>query len=315
MKIFAKRTRTVVDAETAQQLLQEQEAAKEREADKVVQELLKLDPKELNAKQRRMVKRYKERGVSTGTEDQTTETVQQSASADDIKKNVSTESETQPLEEAQPVSLEETKIIEQNGEAQGVDESDQDDSSSSSDENEEEEDKAAAGEEDKAAVENKVDEETVKKLLEELNSKQRRKLMRRLEREGNDVIAEVHKEALLLMEENKAERALAAKSEEQTDKNQSEEGKAALTGKKRKKDWSNLTPEERMRREEQRRLQQEAAERRAKEGSGSGDKRHPLNSERRRANRRKPKWEGKQQARNDHDSSGYHMRKITAADR
>lgn len=57
-------------------------------------------------------------------------------------------------------------------------------------------------------------------------------------------------------------------------------------------DLSSLAPEERLRREEQRRLQKEAAERKQKQHPVSTlrQHRHPLNSERRRANRRKPKW-------------------------
>jgi len=56
------------------------------------------------------------------------------------------------------------------------------------------------------------------------------------------------------------------------------------------KDLSHLPPEERARREEQRKMQQEAAERRQ---AGEVLTRHPLNSERRRANRRKPGRAGK----------------------
>lgn len=60
--------------------------------------------------------------------------------------------------------------------------------------------------------------------------------------------------------------------------------------KKKMKDLSHLPPEERARRDEQRRMQQEAAERRK---AGEMSTRHPLNSERRRANRRKPGRAGK----------------------
>ena len=98
-------------------------------------------------------------------------------------------------------------------------------------------------------------------------------------------------------------------------------------------DLTKLSPEERMRREEQKRLQQEAAKAREVDRAGiismsttatsgvstgkSKQHKHPLNSERRRANRRKPKWEPKSSSSahaappNEHDSSGYHMRKIT----
>jgi hypothetical protein len=77
-------------------------------------------------------------------------------------------------------------------------------------------------------------------------------------------------------------------------------GKVLGNTNKKKQNWSHLPDEERVRREKQRQMQKEAAERRAMnlraaaEGSNgidcnSNSKRHPLNSERRRANRRKPK--------------------------
>lgn len=89
--------------------------------------------------------------------------------------------------------------------------------------------------------------------------------------------------------------------------------------KKRKwKDFSHLPPEERERREKQRLMQMEAAARRA---NGEVDTtRHPLNSERRRANRRKPGRAGKivllkkqtkekQENLRIFNASGYHMRR------
>lgn len=68
-----------------------------------------------------------------------------------------------------------------------------------------------------------------------------------------------------------------------------------------KEKWSHLPDEERKRREKQRQMQKEAAKRRAMDSSdvtadmtslADKRKRHPLNSERRRANRRKPKRVG-----------------------
>jgi hypothetical protein len=75
-------------------------------------------------------------------------------------------------------------------------------------------------------------------------------------------------------------------------------GKVLSNTHKKKKNWSHLPDEERERREKQRQMQKEAAERRAMNSRAAGvgangiecnSKRHPLNSERRRANRRKPK--------------------------
>ncbi|KAL7530534.1 hypothetical protein ACHAWF_003419, partial [Thalassiosira exigua] len=76
-----------------------------------------------------------------------------------------------------------------------------------------------------------------------------------------------------------------------------------------------LSPEERERREEQRRMQKEASERR--EAGLVDPNRHPLNSERRRANRRKPsKAALMAQARKEQmaergqfNANGYHIRK------
>lgn len=88
--------------------------------------------------------------------------------------------------------------------------------------------------------------------------------------------------------------------------------------KKKLKDFSHLPSEERMRREKQRQMQQEAIARRE---AGDIPTRHPLNSERRRANRRKPGKAGKialmkkerrenQQTLRMFNESGYQMRHI-----
>ena len=109
------------------------------------------------------------------------------------------------------------------------------------------------------------------KLPDKINSKNKRKLTRQWERDRDAEV--VHQEALKLLEEMKPA-ASPPKVEEQKN------------SKKLKADWNHLTPEERLRREEQRRLQQEAAKRR-EQGVvlGGQQHKHPLNSERRRANR------------------------------
>lgn len=73
-----------------------------------------------------------------------------------------------------------------------------------------------------------------------------------------------------------------------------EEARKSKKGKRQKSSEENLPVEERLRREEQRRLQKEAAEKRAQGLVHEQKHRHPLNSERRRANRRKPKWAKRQ---------------------
>lgn len=314
MKIFAKRTRTVVDAETALRLRDEQAAAEEREGEKAVQELLKLDPSTLNSKQRRMVKRYKERDEP-----------EQNASLKGTKNNEASESETKSSHEVNEEAVDDTN--DNNAEALNQDTKEKESDLKEVVQNQVIQDKvnehssdADAVVESKPVAETDLDEESVKTLLEGLNSKQRRKLMRRLEREGNSALGAVQKEALRLLEGNKAEQASADYSDKKGAKVQSETLSSTETKsdtlssseRKRKRDWSHLTPDERLRREEQRQKQKEATEQRAK-GGNSNAKRHPLNSERRRANRRKPKWERKHLAENEHDTSGYHMRKITKA--
>eukprot|EP00547_Thalassionema_nitzschioides_P008680 CAMPEP_0194229992 /NCGR_PEP_ID=MMETSP0156-20130528/44179_1 /TAXON_ID=33649 /ORGANISM="Thalassionema nitzschioides, Strain L26-B" /LENGTH=433 /DNA_ID=CAMNT_0038962561 /DNA_START=38 /DNA_END=1336 /DNA_ORIENTATION=+ len=126
-----------------------------------------------------------------------------------------------------------------------------------------------------------VNEQKVRKLLDKLNSKSKRKLTRQLEREGSASLKSIYDEASRLIQELKESSII--------------EDKEGDKSKKRKRsksaDWSSLPAEERLRREEQRRSQKEAAERRAREGDQPNKKyKHPLNSERRRANRRKPKW-------------------------
>ena len=304
MKIFAKRTRTVVDAETASRLREEQEVTEKRHGEKAIQELLKLDPRTLNSKQRRMIKRYKERGEP-----------EQNASASHVKNNGTCESE--PSKSSDVVNEESFLVSSEAGNVKaackgsktqklgdGVDKQGVEVTLG----------KNASDEvfvENKPVPENDLQEETVKKLLDCLNSKQRRKLMRRLEREGSSILMEVHNEALRLAIENKADAVpVNNKLDEKQDQGQSVI--LSSSGEKRKRNWSDLPPEERLRREEQRQKQKEAAERRAKQGNVN-NKRHPLNSERRRANRRKPKWERKQLVEKEHKMSGFHMRKIAKA--
>ncbi len=313
MKIFAKRTRTVVDPETAEKLRKEEAAQKERDADKVVEELLKLDPSTLNSKQRRLVKRYKERNVNPNelkpeeekNEASRSDKEEKSESPEDATKSVaqvedgeSSSDSSDSLSDSDDEAMDEPGNDEEEVEGKIVDTTS--DKSGSPDETT----TAPAPAKDNGGL----DEDTVKDLLEKLNSKQRRKLMRRLEREGSSVLNEIHEEAMnLLKESEKSEPS----SETASKSNPQQETEKTESGKKRKKDWGDLPPEERLRREEQRRLQQEAAARRAKDPNAT--KRHPLNSERRRANRRKPKWERKRPVENEHNLSGYHMRRLKQA--
>lgn len=312
MKIFAKRTKVASPATSESKLFQ---------SDKIVEELLKDDPSTWNAKQRRMIKRYQER-VDEDAPDESTEDPKQ-----DDEPSKELEDEESDDESEQEESAQDLKQEEEEDEAAGTD-----DDESSSDEAEEaeegnmpqndsEEDKTGeveaevepktgvptedpkAPEEKKASTDEPANEE-LEKVLEKLNSKERRKLMRQLERGGNQ--EEVLEEARGKLQEKEPE------VDEETKKRDAE-GSLSRSSKRRKKnavDWSKLPAEERMRREDQKRLQEEAVARR-ESGEKAAPHKHALNSERRRANRRKPKWAARvnRNAGNEHDTSGFHMRR------
>lgn len=160
-------------------------------------------------------------------------------------------------------------------------------------------------------------------LFQKLNSKQRRLLTRRLEREGTGVLEDIRREVLSLLEQKKEEEKTAAQSasdnaedEEKSVGNlKSPDGKKTKSKKRKHVDWSSLPVEERNRREEQRRLQKIASEQNEEEGFSLQQQphRHPLNSERRRANRRKPKYAPRKTdlptSETTHNFSGFHIRK------
>ena len=165
-------------------------------------------------------------------------------------------------------------------------------------------------------------------LLDKLNSKQKRTYSRQLKRLGRSVLDEVEKEVnkildeMIIAENLKRDLTEAASTDNKDATNETENSTENLEQKKKKRkkdiEWSKLTVEERFRREEQRKKQQEAAERRARgEAIAPGHKR-PLNSERRRANRRKPKWISKPSSQDiekfDHNSSGFSHRKLVKQD-
>lgn len=253
-----------------------------------IDQLLKLEPSELNAKQRRLLKRHRDR---ESPEDN---------GANDEKKS--------PLEETAEEKTEETTAV-------------------SEEEHEEEEEESI----DDASTKNiavkkeivvtSTNESTESKPSEEeptslegLNSKERRKLLRKWKREGKDIT---------LLENSIAPQSTDNNQTEATDKKRQLDADTDTPTPKRKRrkkdvDWSTLQPEEKKRREHQRKMQEEAAKRRASgEGTNSGHK-HPLNSERRRANKRKPGKarmiaEMKKQAKSDWDAKsqsawGYQMR-------
>lgn len=117
------------------------------------------------------------------------------------------------------------------------------------------------------------------KMLQGLNSKERRKMLRQFQREQREQhgSSEASSHDEKKRKEHPGEDASAPVDELPPSKKS-----------KKMKDLSHLPTEERKRRENQREMQKLAAERRAS-GEGVNSKfSHPLNSERRRANRRKP---------------------------
>lgn len=222
-----------------------------------IEALLEMDFDKLNAKQRRLVKRHRAREGN------------QEIATDETK---SSSTEDNPSKSGKPVQDEDQNATE-------VPKTDTNKKSS-------------------------MDIADVVKKLDGLNSKERRKFLRQLKSNGEeideDVIAAAQEEARKVAERNEKEAVNGTPSKETSDKSGGGKRNAsepsgnkdeAIKPKKRRKkgptvNLEELPPEERARREEQRRMQKEAAEKR--EAGLVDPSRHPLNSERRRANRRKP---------------------------
>jgi hypothetical protein len=329
MQIFAKRTKKKAAKAEGPRTV--------HKSDPVVEELLKKDPSEWNAKERRMVKRYRDRKeTEPSTEKESDENDKAEDTADkEIEKPTDT-TEKSDNEGSSSSSDDENKDDEKD-----------DDSSDSSDEDSvvqdaEEKDEKESSDlpqtsppttEEKAtketpATENNddVDDDKVPKeheiwgVLDKLNSKQKRTLSRKLERLGKAVLDEVEEEANKILDEampivvdSKRDQTEAAS----TGQKNGENGEPKKKKRKKETDWSHLSAEERLRREEQRKKQQEAAERRARGEDITPGHKRPLNSARRRANRRKPKWAPKAPSgapdisdyKREHHSSGFQHRK------
>lgn len=255
-----------------------------------MQALLDMDPSKLNAKQRRLVKRHEQR---EGKPSAAAESVDPSK---DEEKNESTEDSNEKKK----------------GDATEQDETLNNDAQKS------------------PAADSNITEILAK--LEGLNSKERRKFLRQLKTSSGGAIDEsvieaAQEQALKVAERNeKNEKEAANATSETKRKSMDEKAQATKTPeptkpkkKRRKKgpevNLADLTPDERKRREEQRRMQVEA---KARQEAGLVDpNRHPLNSERRRANRRKPSKaaliaQAKREAmaeKGKFNAVGYNMRK------
>lgn len=362
MKLFGKRSKkTAIVAEVKPQEVEEEAVSSyfssdfkppssntESKEDKShdIEKLLAMDPSELNAKQRRVLKRHTKR---QGVDD------------NDADKNEPTKS-TDDGDEQQQNNPE--VVSEENDDKDTDEESDKspEDTSKGSEEKNEKEEKLsleevakqlkglnakerrkllrklsqtydeeflakAAEASKKVAAQNETKQQVTKAVtaseassgdieidpavadianqLKGLNSKERRKLLRQLSSQyDEELLAKATDVSKKIAEENEAKQAQEQnekgskkrKAEDESasteDKNNSESASSEQPKSKKKKwqDFSHLPPEERERREKQRQMQQEAAARRA---AGEVSTRHPLNSERRRANRRKPGKAGK----------------------
>ena len=267
--------------------------------------LLAMDPSKLNSKQRRLVRRHEERSGKSQNQTETnkkTETIETCVADED--EGTSGASSSEQLGVTDSVGRDDNAANETV-----------------------EKDVSKDSEEPMAVLETS---EILKK-LDGLNSKERRKLLRQLKRQGIDesVVLAAEEQAKKVASRNEKESAAApnqvntekARSKRRPDDSPQPEAAESDSKPKRRRrrgrkvDLDSLTPEERARREEQRRMQIEAAERRAK---GLVDpNRPPLNSERRRANRRKPgpsaiiAMQKREQARQrgKFNAYGYHMRK------
>mmetsp|Transcript_28992 Transcript_28992/g.45632 ORF Transcript_28992/g.45632 Transcript_28992/m.45632 type:complete len:320 (+) Transcript_28992:134-1093(+) len=258
-----------------------------------IQALLEMDFDKLNAKQRRLVKRHRAREGNQ----EVVATVTKSSPTDDNSpnSNKSEQHEKQPAEEDKANVAAEAPKEEKNKSSMDISE--------------------------------------VIKKLDGLNSKERRKFLRQLKSNGEEIDEEVivaaQEEAKKVAERNEKEAVNSATAKGANDDSSKKKRKAESSGntdeankpkKKRRKrgppvSLDDLPPEERARREEQRRMQKEAAERR--EAGLVDPTRHPLNSERRRANRRKPSKnkmiamakKEKMAEQGKFNLAGYHMRK------
>ena len=239
--------------------------------------LLAMDYEKLNSKQRRLVRRHRERsGEDVGAE--------KSADAGDVCAASNADAST-----TQEIT------------SKGDDKTDKVTEAKASNEN------------DLSSNMTEHEKELLTK-LEGLNSKDRRKFLRQLKTDNpNNVdIDKLEEEAKRIAERNIRDSKDQEKQSATPKKLEPKPAEPAKSTKKKKvKDLSHLPREEIARREKQRQMQIEAAERRARGEDLNNGHKHPLNSERRRANRRKParKSQGKGGARREFNSVGYQMRK------
>lgn len=377
MKIFAtrkKRKSSSSSATTTKRTV--------NKSDPIAEELLKKDSSEWNAKERRMIKRYRDRNVNESSVEGTDIPI--IADEKNEKEEGDTTSEENNGQRGKDIKEQEMKKTD-DGEKSNDDydsNTDAGDESDNSDTDDDDSDNIIDDEvsevskeqkfeiekveqknnddtahqlpkvEDASLLENNVEntkidvdatmgkynddndddgkvntDHEIWSLLDKLNSKQKRTYSRKLNRMGQSVLDEVEKEVKKILDDTIQENLKRDQTEatgtdnnsnkEVSTENQKENITDSLQPKKKKQkkgaDWSSLPADERLRREEQRTKQQEAAERRARgEANIAPGHKRPLNSERRRANRRKPKWVNKSPigVKQEHNSSGFGHRKF-----
>ncbi|VEU42986.1 unnamed protein product [Pseudo-nitzschia multistriata] len=369
MKIFAKRTKKKSEASSSA-------PRTVNKSDPVVEELLKKDESEWNAKERRMVKRYRDRKAAEQSISKEDHMDERGKSATSVATPLSVENEKltekkdahkeeelkenaaddKPQESDSDCSSSSSSSDDENedpSEEKTNGKDDSDDGASSSDDSDSEDSAKQEAEEESKAVPTEPEKKEIStspstaednddgeddggkvpkdheiwSVLDKLNSKQKRTLSRKLDRLGKAVLEEVEQEANKILDETMPIKIEALNPKRnQTEAAATDTNKAGEPAKKKRKkaaDWSHLPVEERLRREEQRKKQQEAADRRARGEAITPGHKRPLNSARRRANRRKPKWASKASPargapdisdyKRDHHSSGFHHRKNRGA--
>jgi hypothetical protein len=298
MKIFAKRSKKQKAATNDST----KEERKIFQSDAIVEEILKTDESTWNAKQRRLVKRYRERqdkcapsNIEGETKEKSKDELASNYSEDHAEAKIDLRVESDDEKAGQSISSNSSTNSDEDYDSAGSKKLDDDENRNVETHDEDtqflQNEFSGTGPTPQPVSESSTQiDSDIQKLMEKLNSKQRRKLMRSFERSGN--VEELRQEVKSLLGINDS----ADKKRRLDDKISTENVEETRRKKKRRGeiDWSKLPPEERLRREEQRKLQKEAAIRRENGEVSTSKHRHPLNSERRRANRRKPKWISKQ---------------------
>ena len=233
-----------------------------------VEELKKMNPETLNAKQRRLLKRMLGRENAEAPETETVQERAETLETETIQADTERDEDKDRIDED---AHDYNEFVESNGKSE-----DNDDTSNSITDHtivEKTSDSEVDLNQEKIGKQSELMNCLIAdqmKMLEGLNSKERRKLKRQFEREQTD---------------STNGDGASGNSQVPTSNIQNKEGKKS---RKKIKDLSHLPPEERERRERQREMQRLAAERRDNRDASNNNHAHPLNSERRRANRRKP---------------------------